>query len=229
MIEGLGAMFEGGFIFAAGLFIVYEAIHKAMSNDVAHDSVVGIVTMLPVLGVTIATVVQLRKAAKATGSLVLRSDALHYMTDVWVNVGVLVSLVLVKLTGLPVIDTVISIGIALFMVYSSLAVVREGFDVVMDTSLPPESIAELTALLRECKAIDSFHDFKTRRGKYAHVDFHVVVRPDMTAREIHDLYEELRDGIRALVGSRTAVLMHTDPRGEPDDDAGRHSAPRLEA
>ena len=29
-IEGLGAMFEGGFIFAAGGFIIYEAIHKAI-------------------------------------------------------------------------------------------------------------------------------------------------------------------------------------------------------
>ncbi len=219
-IEGLGAMFEGGFIFAAGLFVVYESIRKALRHDPSHDPTLGLVVMIPVLAVTTGTVLYLRRAAKETGSLVLRSDALHYMTDVWVNVGVLVSLALVKLTGLPIIDTVISLGIALYMLYSSVAVVREGFDVVMDTTLPDDVIARVTAILRGCTTIDSFHDFKTRRGKYPHVDFHVVVRPEMTALEIHELYEELRDGIRGVVGPRTTVLMHTDPL----DDSGVGSA-----
>jgi cation diffusion facilitator family transporter len=149
--------------------------------------------------------------AGATGSLVVKSDALHYATDVWVNVGVLVSLVLIRLTGLPAIDTVVSIGIALFMFYSSVGVVREGFDFVMDKSLDRDVVQRLTELLRSRADIESFHDFKTRGGKVPHVDFHVVVRPDMTAKAVHDLFLELRRGIRAVVGPTTKVLMHADP------------------
>lgn len=210
-IEGLGAMFEGGFIFAAGLFIVYEAIHKAMIGEESHDSTLGIVTMIPLLGITIATVTYLRKVARATGSLVVKSDALHYTTDVWVNVGVLVALVLVKVTGRPIIDTVISIGIALFMLRSSVMVVREGFDVVMDKSLEPAVVAEVEALLRACPGIHSFHDLKTRRGKIPHVDFHVVVAPDTTTQAVHDTFLALQSSIRAVVGPSTKVLMHADP------------------
>jgi ferrous-iron efflux pump FieF len=210
-IEGLGAMFEGGFIFAAGIFIIYEAIHKELVGEQSHDSVLGIAVMLPVLAVTVGTVTYLRKIARQTGSLVVKADALHYMTDVWVNIGVLVSLVLVKITGLPVVDTVISIAIALFMLYSSVGVVREGFDVVMDKSLEPDVVERVTELLRACVRIESFHDFKTRRGKIPHVDFHVVVRPEMTAKEVHDLFLELQNGIRRIAGSSTKVLMHADP------------------
>lgn len=217
-IEGLGAMFEGGFIFAAGLFIVYEALLKAVNGDRTHDSMLGIAVMLPVLGVTLGTVVYLRRVARQTGSLVIKSDALHYLTDVWVNVGVLVSLVLVRLTGLPLVDTVISIGIAVFMVYSSLTVVRDGFDVVMDRSLERSRVDQLTALLRGCARIESFHDFKTRGGKSPHVDFHAVVRPEMTTREVHELYLELQQSIRGIVGPSTRVLMHADPTDDSDDD-----------
>jgi cation diffusion facilitator family transporter len=210
-IEGLGAMFEGGFVFAAGIFIIYEAIHKALIGEQTHDTALGIAVMLPILGMTAGTVAYLRKIARQTGSLVVKSDALHYMTDVWVSLGVLVSLVVVKVTGLPMVDTVISIGIALFMLYSSVGIVREGFDVVMDKSLERPVVDGVVELLRGCKSIESFHDFKTRRGKIPHVDFHVVVRPEMTAKEVHDLFLELRDAIRRVAGANTKVLMHADP------------------
>ncbi len=210
-IEGFGAMFEGGFIFSAALFIIYESVHKALIGEESHHSVLGIAVMVPILGLTLGTVLYLRKIARRTGSLVVRSDALHYMTDVWVNVGVLVSLVLVKLTGRPIVDTVISIGIALFMIYSSIGVVREGFDVLMDKSLEKSVVDRIAELLAGCESIESFHDFKTRRGKVPHVDFHVVVRSQMTAKELHDLYEMLRDRIRAITGPDTKVLMHADP------------------
>ena len=214
-IEGLGAMFEGGFIFAAGIFIVYEAIHKAVIGEQSHDSMLGIAVMVPVLAATVGTVLHLRKVAKQTNSLVVKSDALHYATDVWVNVGVLVSLVLVKVTGFPMVDTVISIGIALFMLYSSVAVVREGFDFVMDKSLERSIADSVLNELRSCRRIESFHDFKTRRGRIPHVDFHVVVQPEMTTKDVHDLFLELRATIRSLVGPTTKVLMHADPEEPP--------------
>lgn len=218
-VEGLGAMFEGGFIFAAGCFIVYEAIHKAMIGEVSHDSVLGIVVMVPLLAVTIGTVLFLRREARATGSLVLKADALHYTTDVYVNIGVLVALTLVWLTHQPIIDTVISIGIALYMVFSSIHIVREGFGVVMDKSLDQKVVAQIRALLTGCTSIESFHDLKTRGGKIPHVDFHVVVQPEMTAVALHDLFLTLRRQIRELVGESTKVLMHADPVGHPEGGA----------
>ncbi len=215
-VEGLGAMFEGGFIFAAGCFIIYEAIHKIYVGEVSHDSVLGIVIMLPILAMTIATVLYLRKVAKETGSLVVKADALHYTTDVYVNIGVLISLLLVKLTGKPILDSIISVIIALYMLYSSIHILREGFGVVMDKSLEPEVVKKVTSLLGAHDGIVSFHDLKTRAGKVPHVDFHIVVPAEMTARRVHDIYLDLRAKIRELVGPETKILMHTDPQGAPE-------------
>ncbi len=217
-IEGLGAMFEGGFVFAAGLFIVYETLRKALRGEASHDAELGIFVMVPLLLLTAGTVLYLRRAAVRTGSLVLKSDALHYLTDVWVNVGVLVSLVLVRLTGRAVIDWVVSIGIAVFMMLSSLAIVKEGFDFLMDKSLEPDVVEQIATLLRDCRRLDSFHELRTRRGKAPTVDFHAVVRADMTAQEIHDLYEELRGAIRGIAGPTARVHMHADPDSAPDSE-----------
>ena len=210
-IEGLGVMFEGGFIFAAGVFIIYEAIHKMMVGEVSHDSTLGIAVMVPIIALTAGTVHYLRKVAKETGSLIVKADALHYATDVYLNAGVLVALVLVKLTGRPVIDSIISVAIALYMLYSSVHVVRDGLGVVMDESLDAATVDRLRALLAAYPKIISFHDFKTRRGKIPHVDFHIVVPGEMTTLEVHDAYLDLPSRIRDVVGAPTKMLMHADP------------------
>ena len=210
-------MFEGGFIFAAAAFIIYEAVHKIIVGEVSHDSTLGIVVMLPILGLTVGTVTFLRKVAKETGSVVVKADAAHYATDVWVNVGVLVALVLVKLTGKPAIDSIISIVIALSMFRASWHVVREGFAIVMDESLDALTVAKLRTLLGSNTSVASFHDLKTRIGKTPVVDFHVVVAPETTTREVHDIYLELRSRVRDIVGPTTKVLMHADPSDEAAD------------
>lgn len=212
-IEGLGAMFEGGFIAAGGLFVLYEAAHKIAIGEESHDSLVGIAVMLPILAMTSATVVYLRKIAAETGSLVVRADALHYLTDVWVNLGVLASLVLVRVTGLPILDPIVSVGIALTMLRSAAHIVREGFHVVMDRSLERDVVARLEAMLRELPGVESFHDLKTRGGKIPHVDLHVVVRPEMSAKAVHDLFLALQRRAREITGPTTKVLMHADPLG----------------
>lgn len=214
-IEGLSAMFEGGFVFAAGLFIVYEAVHTYLLRQPLEGSLVGIGVMIPLLAFTGAVAIHLRKTAATTGSLVLKSDALHYAADVWVNLGVLASLVLVKITGLSVIDTASSIVIAVFMLRSSFSIVRDGFDLVMDKSLDRRAVDQILLLLRQCTKIESFHDLKTRGGKLQYVDFHVDVRPDMTTKEVHDLFLALQGDIRAIAGANTKVLMHADPIGAP--------------
>lgn len=214
-IEGLGAMFEGGFICAGGGFIIYESVRRALAGGAGQDPTLGIAVMLPLLAMTIGTVAYMRKIARETGSLVIKSDALHYAVDVWTNLGVLASLVLVKLTGEPAIDTAVSVGFALYMMYSSVHIVREGFDVIMDRSLDAALVARLRDMLGACDELESFHDFKTRGGKHPVVDFHIVVDPEMTTRAAHDLFLALQARVRAIVGPATKVLIHADPAPRP--------------
>jgi len=210
--EGLGAMFEGGFIFASAAFIIYESIHRLTTPGHEQEPMLGIIVMLPLIVMTIGTVVFMRKVAAATGSIVVKADAVHYLSDVYVNVGVLVALALVKLTGLALIDPIIAILISLNMFRASYGVVREGMAIVMDESLDKETVAKVREVLSSTPGIDSFHDLKTRVGKIPHVDFHVVVAGETTTEQVHDVFLEIRRRIREIVGPTTKVLMHADPK-----------------
>ncbi|MBS2022357.1 MAG: cation transporter [Deltaproteobacteria bacterium] len=209
--EGLGAVFEGGFICSSGGYLIYESIHRAFRGERMSQSMIGIAVMIPLTALTAVTVLVLRRTAQKTGSLVIKADAAHYATDVVTNLGVLLALVLVHLTGLSWLDLAISVGLALYMIYSGLHVLRDGVDLVMDHSLPPDATERVRGVLRNCKRILSFHDLRTRAGRTPIVDVHIVVPGDTPAKEVHEVFDELQAGLRGAVGPETKLVLHADP------------------
>lgn len=217
-IEGVGAMFEGGFIGAGGLFILYGGVERLLGGAHASEPGLGILVMVPVIALTFAVVTYMRRVARETGSLVVKADALHYATDIWMNLGVLGSLLLVKATGHAEIDAIVSIAIAALMLRGSYGVAREGFDVIMDRSLPPDIVKQVREALGATPGVRSFHDVRTRGGKHPHVDAHLVVPPALTARELHDMHLDVQSRIRTIVGPATKVLLHADTEDDTHTD-----------
>ncbi len=82
--------------------------------------------MIISLIITIALVLYLNKIARQTNSMVIKADALHYKTDVYTNIAVLVSLVLVNFTGIELIDVIVGGGISIFIIYSAYELIQEG-------------------------------------------------------------------------------------------------------
>src|SRR5207248_4227406 len=93
----------------------------------------GVVTMLVAVSVSIALVKRLRRVARETESPALKADASHYVTDIYTNVGALLAFVIVRFKPTwQIADPIISIGIALYILWSAVLVGREAIDVLMD-------------------------------------------------------------------------------------------------
>ena len=122
--------------------------------------------MLVAIGVSLALVAHLRRVARQTESQALRSDALHYATDVYTNSGALLALLIIVLTGWTIVDPLISIVIALYIFRSAAAVGRESFDVLMDRRLPIDIDEQVATIVTRFKheGVLGFHDLRTRRS-----------------------------------------------------------------
>ncbi len=91
--------------------------------------------MLFSLLITGLIVFLLQSVSKKTKSLIIKADLMHYKMDFLTNGGVLLTLVLVKWTGFSFLDPIIAIGIAIYILYGCKAILKEGFDLLMDKSL----------------------------------------------------------------------------------------------
>lgn len=139
-IEALASVIEGTIITISGLFLLYQAANKALTGEVSTYVDISIIVMIISLVITIALVMYLNMIARKTNSMVIKADALHYKTDVYSNVAVLASLLLVNFTGYEIIDVIIGSAIAIYIIYSAYELIYNGVLVLLDRSVDEKKI-----------------------------------------------------------------------------------------
>lgn len=169
--------------------------------------------MLIATGVSVWLVVRLRRVARETDSLAIKSDAAHYVSDIFTNLGALIALLITALTRWRLIDPLTSTFIAVYIFWSAIKVGRESIDVLMDRRLPldvDERIADIVSRFKD-QGVVGFHDLRTRRsGAQKFIDLHLEVQRDQRLQEAHDLTVRVLRTIEAEV-PRARVHIHTDP------------------
>ncbi|NPA74244.1 MAG: cation transporter [Epsilonproteobacteria bacterium] len=219
-IEALAAVIEGTVITVSGLYIFYESIRKAIKKETVELLGVSIWVMIASLVLTIGLVIFLNMVAKKTNNLVIRSDALHYKTDIYSNGAILLALVLIKITGIQIIDSIFGVAIAIYIIYSAYSIIKEGVLMLLDVALDKELVEKIQDIIISENGVTDYHFLKTRRsGKTNFVDVHVVMTPDISLVEAHNISDSIEEKIKELdKESDWSITIHLDPY----DDSVEH-------
>jgi len=212
-IQAIAGVIEGSVITTSGLFIIYQAFEKIANNSTTTLLMPSILVMIFSIIVTFALVVYLNFVAKKTHSLVIKSDALHYKTDLWSNGVILIALVLVSITKLDIIDALFGIAIGLYIIYSAYEIIKEGVLILLDRALEEEIIEQIHAILDLNEQVTSYHWLKTRTdGTINFVEFHLVLTPTMTLLEAHRIADKLEEKIMNIdKDKKWLITPHFDP------------------
>jgi cation diffusion facilitator family transporter len=114
--ENLSGVIEVALIFVAAAIIIFEAVNRLTVGASLEMAELGMAIMGISVVVNIIVFRHLLKVAQATNSIALEVDARHLTTDVWTSAGVMVGLVVVRLTGLAVLDPIIALAVAVFII-----------------------------------------------------------------------------------------------------------------
>ncbi len=212
-IEALASVIEGTIITLSGIFLFYMAIKKYLNDEVSTYLTISLWVMIVSLIITIGLVAYLNAVAKQTNNMVIKADALHYKTDVWTNIAVLLSLVLVTFSGNEIFDVIIGGGISIFIIYSAYELIEDGVLVLLDRAIDEETTTKIKELFKTEKAINDYHFLKTRQaGHNTFVDVHLVFDCLITLMEAHRVSDRIEDKIRLLdTGKNWVINIHLDP------------------
>ncbi|MCP4969243.1 MAG: cation transporter [Arcobacter sp.] len=212
-IEAIASVLEGSIITISGLFLLYQAIQKAINGEVSTYIEVSLIVMIISLIITIWLVLYLNKIAKITKSMVIKADALHYKTDVYTNISVLISLILVNLTGYELIDVIVGAGISLFIIYSSYELIHDGILILLDKALDEEIVNDIVKAINSEEVVNTFHLLKTREsGNKTFVEVHLVFNCVITLVSAHEVTNRVENKIRNIDKSRNWIInIHMDP------------------
>ncbi|HEX7998075.1 MAG TPA: cation diffusion facilitator family transporter [Pyrinomonadaceae bacterium] len=212
--ESLAGLFQSVVIAASGIYLIWEAAQRIVRPHQTSYEWVGMATMLIATATSVALVVRLRRVARQTESPALHADALHYVTDIYTNASALIALLIIRVSSWQIADPLISILIAVYILWSAVTVARESIDALMDRRLPPEvdeKIAEIVSRFRPLGVL-GFHDLRTRRsGSQKFIDLHLEVERDQRLQEAHDNTVRVLRAIEAEI-PRARVHIHTDPK-----------------
>ena len=212
-LEPLAAVIEGTIIAMSAIFVLYQAVDKILNETTTqhlHDSM--IVMIISVI-LTSALVAFLSYIAKTTKNMIIRADALHYKTDLFSNIAVLFALAAISYTGIELIDPILGIAIALYMIYSAIPIIKEGILMLLDVSLSSEDLAKITDMLDQDRDITTYHFLSTRHaGSHIYISVHLVFNVTVTLYDAHLVGDKIELKLKKLFPEyKVHTMLHLDP------------------
>jgi cation diffusion facilitator family transporter len=195
--------------------VVYSSFERLTGGSVPPPTIDtgAFVVLLVTLAVNVGVARWEKMRGKALGSPLLLSDAAHTRSDVFVTLGVLATVLLVRF-GLELADVVAAIGVAGFIAWAGISVLRQNLGYLSDSATLEPSLVERVAC--GVPGVASAHKVRTRgMPGNVYVDLHIQVAPMLTVVEGHRVTHWVIDAIKAEFSDVRDVLVHTEP-ARPD-------------
>jgi cation diffusion facilitator family transporter len=203
-------------VIAAGLFwvcfnILKEGVKRLYNPVLPRIDAISFAVMLVTLAVNILVMRYEYSKGKLLQSDILVSDSMHTRADIFTSVSVVIALVAIKL-GYPVIDSVATIIISLFIGWAGFNIAKESSDILCDTAAIVD-VKKISGIVLGIKGVNACHKIRTRgRPDDIHLDLHVQVNPDMHMDTAHKISYTIEEEIKKNIPEITDVLVHMEPK-----------------
>ena len=215
--EALAAIVQVMLIAVSAAGIAYRAISQLAGEPQTAAAAEGIGVSAVAILATFALLGWQRHVIRKTGSLAIKTDNVHYQSDLLLNLAVIAALALDQYAGIAKADQLFGLGIALWLAWGAWRAASEAADQLLDREWPDDKRQRFVEVVARHPELTTLHDLRTRTsGMHDFVQFHVGLPPDMTVREAHDVVERVESALREEFPG-TEVLIHIDPAGHIDE------------
>jgi ferrous-iron efflux pump FieF len=214
--EALVALGQVVLIGLSALWIAWRAVGRLINGGSTAQMELGIgVSILAIAG-TIALLGYQRGVIARTGSVAIKTDNVHYQSDLLLNAAVIAALLLDQWAGVRGADALFGIAIALWLLWGAFRASGLAINQLMDHEWPEAERASFLAAAGEYPELAGLHDLRTRTsGTHHFAQFHVWVPADWTVREAHDRMDRVEADLQQRFPG-TEIIIHLDPEGHTD-------------
>ena len=208
--EMLSSLFIGMMMVFIALKIVAEAILQIKNPESLNMTTISFVILIITLIINIIVTKYEYSVGKKVNSYILVSDSLHTKSDVYVSLGVLITLICIKL-GFPVIiDKLVSFVVGIFILHGAYEIFKSTISILVDSAVIDENIIrEIVVEFSEIKYIKNIRSRGCENNIY--IDMDIMVEPDMTVEKSHELTHNIENTMREKLNKNIQVATHIEP------------------
>ncbi len=212
-IESMAATFEGGAILFAGVIIILDSLRSLIDPIVVRSIDLGLGITIFAGGLNGVIGYFLLRMGKNEHSEALISSGSHLISDAWTSLGIILGLIVVKLTNILWLDPVIAIIFGLFLVYSGAKILINSSNTLMDALDEKISHDLLNSFEKHYRPgiIDIHFTRVIRSGENHHVDTHIVIPENWSILDSHEFIDQFESDIAKEYGARLELNVHLDP------------------
>jgi len=211
--ESLAALMQAAFIMGSALLLLLYCVQRLLhpGEYTLEHTAVGVFVAGSAIVFTLGLVALQTHVVKITGSTAISADRLHYKSDLFLNISVIISLLAAQ-RGFAQVDVYMGIVIALIICHGSVHIGREAFQMLMDKALPADVNDRIKVIARSSAGVLGVHDLRTRRsGMNYIIQLHIEVSDDTSLVEAHGIADDVEARLHAEFPSAD-VIIHQDPQ-----------------
>ncbi len=193
-VEALLFWYGGGTLPAPGMLALWAALVSIILKELVYQYTV--------------------RRGKDLNSPAVEANAWHHRSDALSSLGTLVGIGGAILLGnrWTVLDPLAGLIVAIFILRVAFKLLKQGFDELMEASLPDEVEKEILAIVTSFPDVRDPHHLRTRRigSRYA-IELHIRMDGQMHLAESHARTCEIEQALKQRFGDRTHITLHVEP------------------
>ena len=214
--ESLAALVQVGIIGVSAIGIGWRAVDRLIHGETTANAEYGIGVSVIAILATLVLILFQRSVVRRTGSVAIRTDSVHYSSDLLLNLSVIAALALDQYAHFHGADPIFGILIALWLFFGAWRASAHAIDQLMDKEWSEARRQAFVAVAARHPAGKGIHDLRTRTsGANEFAQFHIWLDPAMSVVEAHDVVDAIEaELLREFPG--VEVIIHVDPEGQID-------------
>lgn len=212
-VEFFSVFVEGILILIAGATIIIKSAYSFFHPNEVHSILLG-ACIIGATGVVNGLLGwYLIKKGESLRSITLDADGRHLLTDMVTSGGLVVGLTLIYFTGLIALDNILSIAVALYIIYTGYKLTRKAIGGLMDEAdfKIVEHVISVLNDKRKPEWID-VHNLRAQKyGNELHIDCHMTLPNYFDLNKVHTEVHLVDVLINHEVSIKTELFIHSDP------------------
>jgi cation diffusion facilitator family transporter len=211
-IEHFSVFIEGTLIFVAGSGIIIKSIYGIFHPGVIHDLLTGAIIIGATGAINGALGYYMISKGKSLPSITIEADGRHLLTDMVTSAGLVIGLLLIHFTQIELLDSVLSVLVGGYIIYTGYKLVRRSVGGLMDET-DYEVVTQVVKFLNDNRRDEwiDVHNFRAQKyGNELHIDCHLTLPYYFDLNKVHEEVSLVDKLINNDV-TKTELFIHADP------------------
>jgi cation diffusion facilitator family transporter len=210
-VEAVSALAETALLFLLSGIVIWEAVKRLVEHEghVVEATVWAFGVIVVSIVVDFFRARALSHTAEKTSSHALEADALHFSSDLWSSLAVLIGLVGVYY-GLAWADSVAALVVAVLVCIAGWRLGKRTIDTLIDVA-PPGAAEKITAIAARVAGVVRVEQVRARSvGEQTFIDLTVAVSRTLPLDRVGAIKDAIGDALRRQIPGAEPVVT-TDP------------------